>query len=84
MNQMKTAPHVIVSARKKYIANRECLNHQRSNYWLYKLFKDIRHESLGKNILHAFIHCTILSLPFHFQYLIGKKVNEHIISLTQV
>ena len=26
MNQMKTAPHGLVSARKKYIANRESLH----------------------------------------------------------
>ena len=32
MNQMKTAPHGLVSARKKNIANRECMNISHSNH----------------------------------------------------
>ena len=76
MNQMKTAPHVLVSARKKYIANRECLNQQRSNYWLYKLSKDIRHESLGKTycmpsfIVQSYHYLSIFSIQ------LGKKLTN--------
>ena len=32
MNQIKTAPHGLVSARKKNIANRECMNISHSNH----------------------------------------------------